>query len=137
MNKLLWVCSGSGSPQVEWIYSFLPHYEPDNLSDCREEGATPPTAKGDFFFFFTNNSDCKLATKPTCKQTVDCCFWVQNVCNVVRVCACVVCGGRTIEVIVWIYFQCAEWIFEYSVSKCVIGIVAVISYTANNDKMVQ
>lgn len=51
MNKLLWVCSGSGSPQVEWIYSFLPHYEPDNLSDCREEGATPPTAKGDFFFF--------------------------------------------------------------------------------------
>lgn len=91
----------------------------------------------DFFFFFTNNSDCKLATKPTCKQTVDCCFWVHNVCNAVRVCACVVCGGRTIEVIVWIYFQCAEWIFEYSVSKCVIGIVAVISYTANNDKMVQ
>ena len=42
--------------------------------------------------------------------------------------------------IVWLlmlYFQCAEWIFKYSVSKCVIGIGAVFSYTANNDKMVQ
>lgn len=57
-----------------------------------------------------------------------------------RVCACAGCGGRTMEVIVWIlllYIQCAEWIFKYSVSKCVISTGAVISYTANNDKMVQ
>lgn len=47
VKKLLWVCSGSGSPRRERIYSFLPCYEPDSLSNCTAEGAAPPAAEGD------------------------------------------------------------------------------------------
>lgn len=78
------------------------------------------------------NSDLKPVTKPTCKHNMNRCLWVLNVCHVVaRVWGC------TSEVVVLIlcallYFQCTVFFFSFHM---LYWHSAVISYTANNEKM--